>query len=238
MAESVKTLVLYGDSPTFYSQFRQVPQHSLLDTSSDTSSFVSDGFSDAASDDEETPVFVQRVSQALAAKSVKLQSMAVSFIVPAEKILQQCDPTWQWPQLETLALTSPTISLAGGYGAKIEALLCSAARFAARMPRLQTLVLWNGGIANAAAFIFRRNGNHASITWRGIWVFDFTPRVVACWQRVATDLGAGVFHVARERRMGAPITSHGEAIYQLNLPCQVITPESLWQIRREAFVHH
>lgn len=166
----------------------------------------------------------------------------MAFLVTAERVLHECQPTWSWPVLESLALTSPLLH-SGSDGDKIEALLCKAAHILPRMQRLQTLVLWNGGKAIACAFLFYRNSSSsssssrdkkASTTWRGNWRFSWTPRILECWNRAAKSLGVDTLDF-RHELIEADVHSHGDAIHHLKLPCSVITPESRWQIRREAY---
>lgn len=214
----VKTLVVFEDSYTFYNQFGQRPARISL-------------FSP-----EDTRAGLERL---FVTKSLGLRHLAVAFLVTAERVLHEWEPTWRWPILESLALTSPLLH-SGSDGDKIEALLCKAAHIVPQVQHLQTLVLWNGGKANACAFIFHRNttnrnrDKNASITWRGNWRFSWTPRILECWNRAAKSLGVDTLDF-RHELIEADVHSHGDAIHHLKLPCSVITPESLWQIRREAY---
>lgn len=152
----------------------------------------------------------------------------------AEQVLCHFPPDWTWPHLQSLALTSPTLDESSSDRA-IQALLCLAAELVPRMPNLKTLVLWNGGRPNACAFIFRQTDSRtASITWRGNWRFSLTPDVMKSWRKVAEDRGVTLYSILYES-IEADIKSRGDAIHHLQLPCPVITPESLWQIRREAY---
>ncbi|KAI0454389.1 hypothetical protein F5B21DRAFT_514677 [Xylaria acuta] len=91
-----------------------------------------------------------------------------------------------------------------------------------KMPKLHTFVLWNGGKARACAFTYRIDRDGASVTWRGTWHLELSPLVVKSWQLAASKLPW-------------VIKPHGDAIYRLDLPCQVIDPTSLWQTRREGY---
>jgi hypothetical protein len=51
------------------------------------------------------------------------------------------------------------------------------------------------------------------------------------WQQVA-DMYSCTLQLVKEGVDGV-IGSHGDAIHHLRLPCQVVTPASLWQIRQE-----
>ncbi len=169
----------------------------------------------------------------LASKSLGLEHLAVSFLVGAEEIFRHCQSTWSWSRLQTLALTSHLLRKPGDEGEyrQIEALLCRAGVLAKNMPELHTLILWNGGKAHACAFIYRGEGEKASITWRGTWHLDLSAPVVESWQLVASKLSYEL-QIQHEYVEGI-VSSPGDALYHLELPCQVIDPRSLWQIRRE-----
>ncbi len=63
---------------------------------------------------------------------------------------------------------------------------------------------------------------------------DFSPRVVAVWKRVAFEgYSRHPLRVKREQVHCDAMRSHGDAIHPLDLPCWVVAPESLWQIRKE-----
>ncbi|KAK2047443.1 hypothetical protein LZ31DRAFT_609542 [Colletotrichum somersetense] len=117
---------------------------------------------------------------------------------------------------------------------KIEGLLCQASALAQKMPKLHTFVLWNGGKGHACAFIYRIGRDYTTIVWRGTWRLELSPRVVESWQFVASKLCDEKFQVRQEFLKGG-MKWHGDAIYHLDLPCQVVDPASLWQIRREAW---
>ena len=167
-----------------------------------------------------------------ASKSLELQHLAVSFIVNAEELFRHCQSTWDWLHLQSLALTSQLLQDDEEKRKQIEALLCLAGALAQKMPKLQTFVLWNGGKAHACAFIFRIDRDSASVTWRGTWQLELSPLVVKSWQLAASKRTLSKLEIKQERIRGV-IKSHGDAIYHLGLPCQVIDPASLWQIRRE-----
>jgi hypothetical protein len=130
-----------------------------------------------------------------------------------------------------LALTTQLLRPTGSRQ-EIDALLYDAGLTALRMPKLRTLVLWNGGKGNACAIIFHVDGHHASVTWRGTWDMGLSRRLVEEWERVASERQLCVLRVSKEQVCDA-IGSHGDAIHHLGSPVQVVTPISLWQIRRE-----
>lgn len=221
----MKNLVLFQESHSFYTQFGKRP-------SSQGSSSLE--LADVDSDDPDDPATA--LGRAFATKSLILQNLAVAFLVTAEQVFEQCDPSWRWTSLQSLALTSPSLHFTEGTANQIDSLLYRAAKLVPKMPNLHTLVLWNGAKANACAFIFLKSirDRKASITWRGNWHFSFTSRLIASWQRTVNALGLDILETKHEL-IEAYINSHGDAVHHLNLPCPVITPESLWQVRREAY---
>ncbi|KAL3959203.1 hypothetical protein ACCO45_007365 [Purpureocillium lilacinum] len=166
-------------------------------------------------------------------RSFRFEELSVSFMANAEDFFVGCKVSpGTWTRLRTLALTSQRLKLSGS-GRKIDDLLLDAGETALRMPELRTMVLWNGGEGHACAFIYLKSREGATITWRGTWYTGLSPHVVDVWQRVASSHGARAFFVAKEVLRKCEIASHGDAIHHLDLPCQVVSPESLWQIRRE-----
>ncbi|MBE3048269.1 hypothetical protein IMZ48_38350 [Candidatus Bathyarchaeota archaeon] len=178
-----------------------------------------------------------KVGAASASGSRNLEKFSVSYMVNAEDFFQACLPTWTWQNLQVLSLTSQSLRYTGDRE-KILALLCAAGAAALRMPKLRTLQIWNGTKGNACAFIYhwgKGGAGGAYITWRGTWDLELSPPLVEVWQRVALDSGASGLRVDKQRVEGI-IGSHGEAIYRLDLPSRVVTPASLWQIRREGAI--
>jgi hypothetical protein len=180
---------------------------------------------------EASRVVDAKVGAAFASKSLGLEQLAVSYMVNAEDFFRACQPTWTWQRLQSLALTTQLLRPTGSRQ-EIDALLYEAGLAALRMPKLRTLVLWNGGRENACAFIFHVDGHRASVTWRGTWDMGLSRRVVEVWERVASERQLCVLRFSKEQVCDA-IGSHGDAIHHLGLPVQVVTPISLWQIRRE-----
>lgn len=168
----------------------------------------------------------------LATQSRGLQHLAVSFIINAEGFFQGCPIGWAWPRLESLALTSDTLSNSPVNLPRISTLLRVAATWAKQMPSMRNFALWNGGRRHACAFIYRVEGPFASLTWRGTWHFELDDNIVQRWQEVALAHKRRLTFVSQEP-IRAVIRSHGDAVYHLKLPCEVVHPASLWQIRRE-----
>ncbi|KND91372.1 hypothetical protein TOPH_03958 [Tolypocladium ophioglossoides CBS 100239] len=172
-----------------------------------------------------------RIGAAFASRSLFLKQLSVSYMANAEDFFQACMRTWTWQHLQSLALTSQLLQYMGNRQ-ETYALLCSAGVTALQMPRLHTLVLWNGRKGNACAFIYHADRDCAHITWRSTWDLELSPHVVKVWQCVAFKFHSFELKIDKQRIQGA-IGSHGDAIHHLDLPCRVVAPASLWQIRRE-----
>jgi hypothetical protein len=173
-----------------------------------------------------------KIGAAFAPRSLHLEHLSLSYLVNAEDFFGACLPTWIWPRLQSLTLTSQLLRHPGRRP-EVDTLLYEAGVTALQMPKLQTLVVWDGVEGNACAFIYHVDRDHASVTWRGTWDMALSPRVVEVWQRVAFGRHPCALRVEKEQVDGV-IESHGDAISRLGLPCQVVAPASLWQIRREA----
>lgn len=172
---------------------------------------------------------------------LNLEEISISFMINAEDFFLESVPirywepmpTGPWERLQSLSLTSkllqPTTSRID-----IDALLCRAGVYALQMPKLRTLVLWNGARRVAAAFIYRVHRNDATITWRGTWNLKFSPQVIETWRSVASTLHSMDLRIEKKQLIEeANIRSHGDAIHHLDLPTRVVEPASLYQIRKE-----
>ncbi|KAK5627325.1 hypothetical protein RRF57_003040 [Xylaria bambusicola] len=177
-------------------------------------------------------------------KSLDLEHLAISFIVNAEQIFRCCNSQWTWPHLQSVALTSEILCRGDRPNwvppdwkqfKSILNLLHRAGTLAQQMPKLHTFVIWNW---SACAFIYHVKGGSASVTWRGTCLLKLSPRVVESWQLAAWKLFRREIHlqIYYEHIQQTPITSHGDAVHYLRLPCQVVEPASLWQIRREGCI--
>ncbi|KAL7803478.1 hypothetical protein V8C44DRAFT_353123 [Trichoderma aethiopicum] len=177
-----------------------------------------------------------RLGAMFASRSRGLQHLCISFMVNAEDVFRNCQPAWNWPHLQTLALTSNFLRQDEKFRPYINMILRRAGALAQRMPELNTFVLWNGGRGHACAFIYRVEEDGASITWRGTWrlVLSEDPLVLQVWGHVAARRKFSRLQI-RQQRIFRYISSHGDAVHRLELPCQVVEPASVWQIRREAF---
>ncbi|KAK8067344.1 hypothetical protein PG997_014091 [Apiospora hydei] len=173
-------------------------------------------------------------SGALAMVSRRLEHLAASFVVEASHFFDLYSPRATWPMLTSLVLTSNLLTPVTR-PAKIAAMLEDATATAMRMPKLETLEIWNGRKGLAALFQYQasRNIRPATITWRGTWELAMEPAVIQAWEAVARRHGGWRLDLVRERLEGADIMSHGDAIHHLKLAGQVIRPISLLQIRAE-----
>lgn len=126
--------------------------------------------------------------------SMKLEKLSLAYLVDAWGSFRSCSWSSKWPRLESLALTSQILSQTKSHQTMtlIESLLLAAARAALVMPKLKTMVLWNGQVKNACAFIYRVGtdpGPMASITWRGTWEMELGDELVEQWEEVAVKHG-------------------------------------------------
>ncbi|RSL58746.1 hypothetical protein CEP54_007649 [Fusarium duplospermum] len=172
-----------------------------------------------------------QLASAFAIQSRDLEHLSVAYMIDADDFFQSANRKSVWENLQSLALTSkllrPTASRK-----EIDSLLHKAGTVALRMLRLHTLVIWDGIKGNACAFIFHVNGEGAQITWRSTWEMELSSRVVKAWEGVTSQRHLRALRVDNQE-IHELIESHGDAIYHLDLPCQVVSPASLGQIRRE-----
>lgn len=174
------------------------------------------------------------LGRAVATASLKLERLSASFIVDASHFFHARQPSWKWPNLTSLALTSQLLTPDESPDEAVR-MLQAAADAAMKMPSLETMEIWNGGRGLAMLFRYHSpRGGPSVITWRGTWEFARRPPVVRAWERVAsTRHGRGCSIVEELLDAGIVIKSHGDAIYHLKLSSLVIRPVSLRQIRME-----
>ncbi|KAL2867734.1 uncharacterized protein BJX67DRAFT_380677 [Aspergillus lucknowensis] len=184
------------------------------------------------------------VSRAVAKASLELEHVSASFIVDASDFFHTREPSWKWPRLTSLALTSRLLA-PDESPIEIDNMLRAAAAAAMKMPNLETMEIWNGqeGLAMLFRYQVTGGGGPAMITWRGTWEFALRPPVVLAWEAVALEhRGHGSVIVKELLEVGAVVKSHGDAIHHLKLLNPVIRPISLRQIRMEhricEGVHH
>ncbi|KAF5681471.1 hypothetical protein FDENT_8093 [Fusarium denticulatum] len=173
------------------------------------------------------------VGRMIALTSLPLEHLAASFIIDASHFFA-IDSSWEWPNLTSLVLTSRLLKPEED-STKIDALLKTAAVAALRMPRLETLEIWNGRKGLAALFQYRgiRGARQGRILWRGTWKYHITTSVIQAWEAVGHLHTSWRLDVVQEQVDEAAIQSHGDALHHLMLSGQAIRSVSLQQIRRE-----
>jgi hypothetical protein len=171
----------------------------------------------------------------VALASLQFEHLAASFLVDARHFFA-IEPSWEWPNLTSLVLTSKVLR-PGEDPLEIGAMLQAAAAAAMRMPRLETMEIWNGRKWLATVFQYQtlRNARQATITWRATWELAMEPSLIRAWEAVVHDRydDSWSLGVVQERLDIAAIKSHGDAIPCLRLSGQVIRPVSLQQIQME-----
>lgn len=174
------------------------------------------------------------VSRMVALASLKLEHLSASFIVDASHFFE-LEPSWEWPNLTSLVLTSRLLTPENSI--EIGAMLQAAAAAAMKMPRLETMEIWNGRKGLAALFKYQafrnRHLQEARLIWRGTWILRMEPPILRAWEAVVHQYNGWRLDWVQERLEEADIKSHGDAIHYLMLSSQVIRPISLQQIRTE-----
>ncbi|TDZ67550.1 hypothetical protein CTRI78_v002781 [Colletotrichum trifolii] len=173
------------------------------------------------------------VSQLVALASLKLEHLAASFIADASQFFE-IRPDWEWPNLTSLVLTSRLLTPDENSN-EIGTMLRAAAAAAMKMPRLQTMEIWNGRIGLAALFRYQasRDIQQAVIVWRGTWRLAMEPSTIQAWEAVTHQYDGGRLDWVEEQLDEAAIKSHGDALHHLRLSSQAIRPISLKQIQVE-----
>lgn len=173
------------------------------------------------------------VSRAIVLASFKLEHLAASFLADARDFFE-IEPSWEWPNLTSLVLTSKLLT-PNNDQTEIKAILKAAAVAALKMPRLETMEIWNGRKGVAAIFKYQasRDTHQGTITWRSTWELALEPSIIQAWETVINQFDGWRLNSVEERLDGAAIRSHADAIHYLMLSGQVIRPISLQQIRME-----
>lgn len=175
------------------------------------------------------------LSLAVAKESLKLQHLSASYMVDASDFFDSRRPSWEWPNLTSLALTSGRL-VPDASPVDIDDMLRGAAAAAMRMPKLETMELWNGreGLAMLIRYKRAEEQRPAVITLRGTWDIALRPAAIEAWEAVAQrHRGHGVVVVKEPLGVGGVVGSHGDAIHHLELSASVVRPISLGQIRME-----
>ncbi|VUC34032.1 unnamed protein product [Clonostachys rosea] len=170
------------------------------------------------------------LSAALARTSLGLESLSAAFSADASYFLIACHSSWTWSKLSSLTITSRLLR-PGADLDQLETMLREAAAVAMRMPKLETLEIWEGRKGIAA--LFRYRSRPARLTWKATWDFRIPDSVTRAWDKVAMTFYGGECAVVEQMLDGATIKSHGDSIVALQLSQMVVRPVSLQQIRRE-----
>ncbi|RAK95906.1 uncharacterized protein BO80DRAFT_316409, partial [Aspergillus ibericus CBS 121593] len=172
------------------------------------------------------------VGAAFARRSLHLEQLFVSFVIDAQHFFDACQSDWTWNHLQTVVLTSRLLHPSTPQE-DINALLRQAADVASRMPRLQTMALWNYVGGHGA--VFKYASDVPSITWRGTWKIALELPVRLTWERTVAQRTRGeLVSIAQSVWLDfAFVPSRGDIIKCLELPEGVLDPESLQQMRRE-----
>lgn len=142
--------------------------------------------------------------------------------------------SWSWDKLTSLALTSGVLTNDADTS-DINNLLRDAAATALKMPRLETMELWNGrrGVAMLFRYQRARDRRLAIITLRGTSELALGIAATQAWDVVAHRHCHGKVVVQTSLIDPDVIRCHGDAIRQLGLSTEVARPVSLRQILSE-----
>ncbi|KAJ4011609.1 hypothetical protein NW752_008615 [Fusarium irregulare] len=134
----------------------------------------------------------------------------------------------EWPNLKTISLTSDVFKT--GTEEEINSLLCTAARAARKMPKLQMLQLWNGEAERACVFRYRVEDTVGEITWCGTDIEPLTHGIVKEWNAVSVCLNrkdAREFVVPVKKE---DIASTGQVLAYLSNKDQIMHPASAYRV--------
>ncbi|KAL6923192.1 hypothetical protein ACHAPO_001362 [Fusarium lateritium] len=173
------------------------------------------------------------VSQKLAHASLHLTMLSASFMADAGHFFAACRDLWTWDKLTSLTLTSRVLT-DDADPSDINKMLRDAAAAALKMPRLDTMELWNGRWDVAMLFRYQMAQDGPIITVRGTSELALGTTVLQAWDAVANRHGHGKVTVQTSRIGPDGIYCHGDAIRQLRLLTQVVRPVSLRQIIDES----
>ncbi|KAJ3490825.1 hypothetical protein NLG97_g5705 [Lecanicillium saksenae] len=175
------------------------------------------------------------VSQKLARASLQLTMLSASFIVDAGHFFAILQTSWTWDILTSLALTSRVLTNDAD-PLETDGMLKEAASAALKMPRLDTMEIWNARRGVALLFRYQRahNGQSANITIRGTAELTLGATAMQAWEAVAHQHGQSKLTFKSCSLIDSDaIRCHGDAIRELKLLTHVIRPISLRQIIHE-----
>lgn len=166
----------------------------------------------------------QLLTQTFAHQSLKLEMLSVSFMVGASNFFDQCKPSWTWPDLTSLTLTSQLLTPS----ADANSLFRKGAEVAIQMPHLKTMEIWNGRAGLAGMFQYRLEPG--LIIWKGTWNLKLEDYAIQAWQAVALLHGVEL-HVWQEMLDETKMTCVGSAVHHPGHSERVFRPVSLRQVR-------
>lgn len=195
---------------------------------------------DAISGSEHDRSLTRAISRMAAEISLKLEHFSGAFMIEADHFFSSHKSCWKWNNLQSLVLTSQLLVPESDL-TDINQMLKDAAAAARRMPRLNTMEIWNGREASASLFKYQSNRGqtNAAVTWRSTWELSVPSLVIQAWKAVAQTHGARGLTFSREfLNIRESLESHGDAIHYLRFSTAVIRPVSLRQIRTEHNIHN
>lgn len=190
---------------------------------------------DALAKSRHNQELTRAVSQMAAETSLKLKDFSGAFLVEAGDFFSSCKSSWKWDNLQSLVLTSQLL-VPESDSTELDQMFKDAAAAAMKMPRLDTMEIWNGKGALASLFRYQseRGQTNATVTWRSTWELSLPSPVTQAWSAVAKRHGARGLAVNSEiLDIREHVECHGDAIRHLQLSKSVIRPVSLQQICAE-----
>jgi hypothetical protein len=173
------------------------------------------------------------IAVALAKLSLKLEHVAVAFMVDASDFLAACQPDWVWGELRALSLTCAMLDETEPGGVRFE-LLEHMSLVVQNMPKLKTMELWDGGYEYAILFRYELDDNSATLTWKSTPKIDLEEGIIEAWKTAALNHSRKGLTVVQESLDGALVTSHASAISKLALKVPILSVGALEQMEIEA----
>ncbi|KAH7189518.1 uncharacterized protein B0J16DRAFT_339813 [Fusarium flagelliforme] len=204
LPRSTKSLSLYGETNQFLNQWKSKDANVI-------------GFAKA----------LRQYTNFLEHLSISHMVDAREFFCPFSSANEEATGSLrQWPNLKSLSLTSDVFKT--GTKQEINSLLCTAARAAKKMPKLQMLELWNGEAEMACVFSYRVEDTVGEIIWSGTHIDPLTHEVVKEWNAVSvflnrTDAREFVIPMRKE-----DVASAGQVLEYLSNKEQIMHPVSAY----------
>jgi hypothetical protein len=170
------------------------------------------------------------VAVALAKLSLKLEHVAVAFMVDASDFLAACKPNWVWGGLRSLSLTCATLVRTKSRFELLEHM----SLVVQNMPKLKTMELWDGGYKYAILFRYEVDDDSATLTWKSTPKIDLEEGILEAWKTAALNHSQKALTVVHEWLEGARVTSHASATSRLGLKVPILSAGALEQMEIEA----